>query len=275
MIESKKIETLEEYLKRKPITGNLLHGLFIQKEINFLKEKTGIIYRIYNKLNGKMYIGSSYKSFNERYPGGNWDKHTHNRFLKEDVDKFGKENFEVEIYEHGYYGKDLKELEELLITSCRTLYPLGYNLRDDVSGFSDLTKEKMSISAKERVKRLGVPFKGMKHSAESRKLMSSKQRGRVLTEEHKAKIRASAPRGKNHALFGKKLSPEQLERLRNAPRAYVPVIQMDTNGNIIAEFASVKSASLQTGISSTSISRSCNSHLKAAGFKWRHKFSKI
>ena len=41
-----------------------------------------IIYRIFNKINGKSYIGQSVVSFNKRYKGGDWLKYTHNQILK-------------------------------------------------------------------------------------------------------------------------------------------------------------------------------------------------
>ena len=36
-----------------------------------------IIYRIFNKINGKSYIGQSIFKFNKRYKGSDWLKYTH------------------------------------------------------------------------------------------------------------------------------------------------------------------------------------------------------
>jgi hypothetical protein len=51
-----------------------------------------IIYRIFNKINGKSYIGQSVVSFNKRYKGGDWLKYTHNQILKNSVNKYGLED---------------------------------------------------------------------------------------------------------------------------------------------------------------------------------------
>lgn len=49
------------------------------------------------------------------------------------------------------------------------------------------------------------------------------------------------------------------------------VIQMDMNGNILAEYISVAEASRQTGINKSSISKVCRGELeKTAGFIWQY-----
>jgi hypothetical protein len=70
-----------------------------------------IIYRIFNKINGKSYIGQSVSSFNKRYKGGDWLKYTHNMILKSSVEKNGLENFDFEIVEDNV--KDIDELNKL------------------------------------------------------------------------------------------------------------------------------------------------------------------
>lgn len=58
-----------------------------------------IIYRIFNKINGKSYIGQSIFKFNKRYKGSDWLKYTHNPILKNSVNKYGVDNFDFEIIE--------------------------------------------------------------------------------------------------------------------------------------------------------------------------------
>lgn len=54
-----------------------------------------IIYRILNIKNGKSYIGQSVNSFKKRYRGGKWWIHTHNDILKNALNKYGLENFQI------------------------------------------------------------------------------------------------------------------------------------------------------------------------------------
>lgn len=67
-----------------------------------------IIYRIFNKINGKSYIGQSLFDFNKRYKGSKWWKYTHNIILKNSIEKYGVDNFEFEILHD-----DVKDLSEL------------------------------------------------------------------------------------------------------------------------------------------------------------------
>jgi len=89
-----------------------------------------IIYRIFNKINGKSYIGQSVLSFNKRYKGSDWLKYTHNVILKNSVNKHGIDNFDFEIIEDNV--KDINELNRLEIKYAEkynSYRPNGYNIR--------------------------------------------------------------------------------------------------------------------------------------------------
>lgn len=89
-----------------------------------------IVYRIYNKINNKSYIGQSIHYFNERYPNGKWWIHTHNEILKNSVNKNGIENFEVEILENNLNNLDLLNQKETYYAELYNSYtPYGYNIR--------------------------------------------------------------------------------------------------------------------------------------------------
>ena len=70
----------------------------------------------------------------------------------------------------------------------------GYSTKWKGRHHTENAKRKMSNSAKERVKRLGIPFKGMKHTEESKKKIGLKSIGRKpmlgkhLSREAKLKI---------------------------------------------------------------------------------------
>jgi group I intron endonuclease len=87
------------------------------------------VYRIFNKKNGKSYIGSTIWTFNERYPGGRWWKWTHSNHLKKAVEKYGLESFEVQILNNSIKNqKELIDIENLYIKQYNSLIPNGYNL---------------------------------------------------------------------------------------------------------------------------------------------------
>jgi hypothetical protein len=84
--------------------------------------------------------------------------------------------------------------------------------------YSTESKQKMSESAKKRVQRLGIPWKGKKHSEETIKKLSAKRKGRIfshkLTQEQYDEIRNTFLLNKENyptkiAKNGRSLSPER------------------------------------------------------------------
>lgn len=92
------------------------------------KNKYGIIYLIRNKINNKVYIGQTIKSFNKRYAHNLYAK-THNSHLKYSIDKYGIDNFEIiEELDVAYSKEDLDMLEDMYINKYKsTDSKYGYN----------------------------------------------------------------------------------------------------------------------------------------------------
>ena len=115
-----------------------------------------IVYRIFNKINKKSYIGQSIHSFNERYPSGKWWVYTHNEILKNSVNKNGLENFEVEILENNIKDINLLNEKESYYAELYNSYkPYGYNLRG--CGENKFITEEQKISLSNI--RLGTEYK--------------------------------------------------------------------------------------------------------------------
>lgn len=89
-----------------------------------------IVYRIYSKKNNKSYIGQSVNEFNVRYKGGKWWKYTHNEMLKNYINKYGIDEFEIEILENNVESIDrLNELESMYANKFNSYNPFGYNIK--------------------------------------------------------------------------------------------------------------------------------------------------
>lgn len=58
-------------------------------------EVYGIVYKIVNNTNGRVYIGQTKNGFDNRYGKKGLLGQIHNKKLKEDIDKFGVDNFTV------------------------------------------------------------------------------------------------------------------------------------------------------------------------------------
>jgi group I intron endonuclease len=141
-----------------------------------------IIYKVTNKINGKVYIGQTTKSLDSRRKRHEWEYK--NYCFPNALRKYGKENFIWEVLEHCDSKEELDEMEFHYIKQYNTLSPLGYNLTLGGEGVV-----------------------GNKCSEESRRKMSIAHTGIKMppfSEEHKRKISESHIGNKNPN-FGKKM----------------------------------------------------------------------
>lgn len=169
------------------------------------------IYYIKNKINNKIYVGSS-KHVEKRFTEHLWclrnSKHS-NRHLQSAWDMYGEDNFEFGILEEIFGDKDFQIQEEQkwidLLDAADS--EKGYNICSIASGggyiVSDETREKLRKT-----------HLGKKHSAETRlKLSASKQSkrnpffGKHHDDSAKSKISESRK--------GNNVNPELWEKNRN------------------------------------------------------------
>lgn len=90
----------------------------------------GIIYKITNTMDGKVYIGQTIRNFHERYEGSL--ENTKNRYLKRAIDKYGTEVFEVtEVLDTAETKEELDEKERYYIAFYRSNdRNYGYNITE-------------------------------------------------------------------------------------------------------------------------------------------------
>ena len=120
----------------------------IKIKSGYISERYGVVYKITNVINNKVYIGVTTKTFRERY-SENLAKTTHNKHLKNSIKKYGIENFVInEEFDVAYSVEELNEKEQYYIKKYDAMSPnKGYN---KVSGgvigyqYSEQTKLKMS-----------------------------------------------------------------------------------------------------------------------------------
>lgn len=92
----------------------------------------GVIYKIINKINNKIYIGQTIQEggFDVRYHG-NLERNTHNKHLKTSIHKYGIENFEIiKIFDIAFSQEELDIREDMYISLYHSMSPkYGYNNR--------------------------------------------------------------------------------------------------------------------------------------------------
>src|SRR5262245_11187782 len=135
-----------------------------------------IIYKIINKVNNKIYIGQTVGSINQRFVHhcGKWSSCT---YLRNAIQKYGKENFTIEEIYRSFTIEDLNIKEEQFIIQFDSLNPeKGYNIRPggNNSKPSEESKERMRISST-----------GKKHSEETKIKMSEMRKNPKLETRQK------------------------------------------------------------------------------------------
>ena len=133
------------------------------------------IYKITNKLNGKVYIGQS-RDIDTR-----WRQHINakdNFAIHNAIKKYGKENFKFEVLlECPANMLDVWERDMIALYDC--ISPKGYNLTEGGEGYqcSEETKIKMSNA-----------HKGIPHSEETKHKISESKKGKHWKIENGKRI---------------------------------------------------------------------------------------
>ena len=85
-------------------------------------EVYGIIYKITNKITKKVYVGKTKNGFEIRY-GNDIYKNTHNRYLKQDIKKYGIDSFEInKELDYAFSKEELNIKEKVLYTRYSAIY---------------------------------------------------------------------------------------------------------------------------------------------------------
>jgi group I intron endonuclease len=126
------------------------------------------LYKITNKIDNKSYIGQTRNSLKRRW-NAHCSKRSTCRYLKNAIERHGRDNFEIVVLEEVMCPIVADYREKILIESHQTIAPDGYNLKSGGAGYS-ATK---AIGQKGKIS----PFKGKIHSEKSKALMSKAKKG--------------------------------------------------------------------------------------------------
>ena len=227
-------------------------------------EKYGIIYKITNKINDKVYIGQTTRKlgFDRRY-SYNLPKNTRNPHLKVAIEKYGIDNFEItKEFDIAFSKKELDEKEKYWIKYYNSTNPnFGYNLQEGGAN------GKPNIATRLKMKQNSArAMLGKHHSEETKRKMSISQKKRKhypLSEETKEKLR--------QANLGKKKSPETIEKIKLAMSKRNQNGKNNANARAVIcittgkQFATTKEACEYYSIHSNIIHKSCINNKYSCG----------
>lgn len=176
-----------------------------------------LIYKVENKINGKIYIGKTIKSLSRRKTEHySSSKRNSSYAFHRALRKYDENVFEWEILQFAFNIDKLNELEKIYISQYKKEKIL-YNMTDGGEGIigykhTDGSKEKMSRKgskhSEETKKIMSQKMKGkknclgFKHSEESRKKYSEAHKGHKVSEETKIKLsRSNSGENNAHAIL--------------------------------------------------------------------------
>lgn len=147
-----------------------------------------IIYKITNLKNGKAYIGQTIHSLEKRFK--EHCKKDRCTAMYSAIQKYGVENFTVEVIENVSESSLLNEREIHWISYFNTMSPNGYNLTSGgMNGriSADSTKEKLASYVRGKTG-CNHPSFGHKKSKEWKEKQSLLMRNRLISSETRAKM---------------------------------------------------------------------------------------
>lgn len=216
----------------------------------------GIVYLLTNTVNGKVYVGQTTKSVDERFK-----KHVKDALragrkypIHNAIRKYGVAAFRKDMLVECVSQDDLNTMERKHIDKYRARYKKsGYNL---------------------------APGGHVAHTPESRRKISLAMKGRRLSVEHRRNLSVAHIGKKQSAatvdkrrqkLLGRPRPTEVIERIRANARCKRKVVQLD--GEDVRVYESIHDASraiVGDGSGCGNISHCCNGRYKTAyGFAWR------
>ena len=252
----------------------------------------GIIYKIENLVNRKVYIGQTIRKFNRRYDGNNIEgvykyhkrrKNTnnhYNRHLLEAIEKYGFNNFKVIEQFDVAFSKTELDIKERTYIMLYNSIKNGYNNTDGGSNGkpTEEVRKRLSESLKGNKNMLGKH-----HSEETKNKLREINKGKIFSEETRKKLSENHwnNKGKNHPMYGKHHNDVSKEKNRLAhigkqmgadnPRA-VSVVQLTKENILVKEWDCLADIKRECGFNPSHICNCCKGKRKShKGYKWMYK----
>lgn len=268
--------------------------------------KQGDVYTVYMHTtpSGKRYIGITAQTVEKRWQNGFGYAYGENDYFFNAIKKYGWDNIKHEILFTGLTKSDAEEKEiELIAKYNTTSRDCGYNR--ETGGYAcpkhtDESKRRMSKMQKEiwdksperkvklaeyrRGKSLSEETKeklrqanlGKKQSPETIEKRAQKLRGMKKPKTSQA-MKSAWDSGRMKGMTGKHTSEKQKEAARKSAiimhnSCKIPIVQVDANGNIIAEYDSAADAKRILNLPYAVISDVCKGKRTSTyGLRFRYK----
>ena len=203
------------------------------------------VYQHKNRINGKVYIGITSQQPEDRW-GSDGSKYKSSPHFYSAIQKYGWSNFEHNIlFENLTREQACAKEQELIAYYNSTNREFGYNSTSGGESFvlNEDAKKKKSESMLGNKNAMGYPC-----SEEKRLKISSAQKGRRLTKEHKEKLSVAATQ--RHVPCSEEKKEKLSGRYPHKKKVYCEELDK--------VFDSVQQCGKELGIPATNITKLCN-----------------
>ena len=244
----------------------------------------GVIYKITNDINDKVYIGQTSKNrptdrFSEHKYLARHEKLSDKRLVIDmAMAKYGVEHFKFIIIEDGIPDEMLDEREKYWISVFNSKQPNGYNITDGGSGTRGFARQQ---DADER-HRKGESVKRFYEENPQQRIIASDNTKRLWEDEsYRTKVTDSIRKyysenpdmflGENNPFYGKKHTSETIAAIKASKKdVSKTVLQLDKDtSEVIAQFDSLHDVQRILGFDRGYISKSANNGKVAYGYRWK------
>lgn len=194
-----------------------------------------IIYKITNKINGKIYVGQTIKTLKRRLQQHFANSKKSNTYLCKAIRKHGKENFNIELLEECTSLKKLNKRESYWIKRLDSKNNIiGYNLTNGGDGTIGHThtknaKQKMSIAKKGKTYE---ELYGKENAEYMRKQRSIESTGRIVKKETRIKISKQLKNKSYEDIYGILGAIKQKKKLSDARKKIIYSVEHKQNLSI-------------------------------------------
>jgi group I intron endonuclease len=177
-----------------------------------------IIYKITNRINGKVYIGQTTVKLKDRWHG-HCCKRSNCNHLRNAIQKYGKKAFTIEVIDTANSIDELNKKEQHWISQLDSNNPLkGYNLLTGGSGgfkHSELSKKKMSKSrtgktmpttTREALAKYNSVYRPMTPEVKEKLRLANLNKGPISDETRKKLSQTSKNRKQSQETINKRIN---------------------------------------------------------------------
>lgn len=224
------------------------------------------IYKVTNKINGKIYIGQT-NNFEKRKREHLTDKRTNHQAFKRALNKYGEDGFDWKIIDKCLTKNEINLKEKYYIKFYNSKVPNGYNIADGGEGGSNWNLRPIVM--------LDLNGNFIKHYDY---IVQCENEMNLNHSTISACCKNKEKRYKNYLFMYEEdyMKKGPIQYIKPKPSRSRQVLQYDLQGNFIKEYISATNASKELNITRSAITYcALGKYHTAGGYIWKYKHNPV